>query len=88
MTRHPMRWSSLIFGLAFLSALGQWAVRDQDLMSARDLSLTSSAVLVALGLLGVIATLWKPNRPAVTIPEPVVTTTPEGPEDEEADPQS
>ena len=85
MTRHPIRWSSLIFGLVFLSGLGQWAVRDQDLMSARDLSLTTSAVLVALGLLGVIATLWKPNGPADTTPTPVLT--PEGPEDEEADPQ-
>ncbi|MDX6277003.1 MAG: hypothetical protein QOJ72_1131 [Nocardioidaceae bacterium] len=97
MTRHPIRWSSLIFGLVFLSGLGQWAVRDQDLMSARDLSLTTSAVLVVLGLLGVIATLWKPTRPADTTPEPADTTpdlvltpedhSPKGPEDEEADPQ-
>jgi hypothetical protein len=61
-------------------------------MSARDLSLTTSAVLVALGLLGVIATLWKPTRPADTTPEPVPVSTPEDHspkdiEDEEADPQ-
>jgi hypothetical protein len=90
MTRHPIRWSSLIFGLVFLSWLGQWAVHDQDLMSARNLSLTTSAVLVVLGLLGVTATLWKPTRPADPTPEPVLT--PEdhyakGTEDEEADPQ-
>jgi len=93
MTRHPIRWSSLVFGLAFLSGLGQWAVRDQDLLSARDLSLTTSAVLIVLGLLGVFATLWKPTRPADPAAETtVLTSTPEdhspkGPEDEEIDPQ-
>ena len=88
MTRHPIRWSSLIFGLVFLSGLGQWAVRDQDLMSARDLSLTTSAVLVALGLLGVFATLWKPTRPTDITPAPTPEDhAPKGTEDEEADPQ-
>jgi hypothetical protein len=90
MTRHTIRWSSLIFGLAFLSGLGQWAVRDQDLMSARDLSLTTSAVLVVLGLLGVVATLWKPSRPTAAVSTPVLTPedhSPKGIDDEEADPQ-
>jgi hypothetical protein len=88
MTRHPIRWSSLVFGLVFLSGLGQWAVRKEDLLSSRDLSLTTSAVLIALGLLGVFATLWKPTRPADTASaDPVLTTTPEGPDSEEADPQ-
>jgi hypothetical protein len=88
MTRHPIRWSSLVFGLVFLSGLGQWAVRKEDLLSSRDLSLTTSAVLIVLGLLGVFATLWKPTRPADAAPaDPVLTTTPEGPDNEEADPQ-
>jgi hypothetical protein len=88
MTRHPIRWSSLVFGLVFLSGLGQWAVRKEDLLSSRELSLTTSAVLIGLGLLGVLATLRTPTRSADTVSaDPVLTTTPEGPEDEEADPQ-
>ncbi|MCW2798720.1 MAG: hypothetical protein JWQ70_192 [Aeromicrobium sp.] len=91
MTRHPIRWSSLVFGLVFLSGLGQWAVRKEDLLSSRELSLTTSTVLIVLGLLGVFATLWKPTRPAAPA-DPALTTTPEdhspkGTEDEEADPQ-
>lgn len=85
MTRHPIRWSSFVFGLAFLSGLGQWAVRDQDLLTSRELSLTASAVLIVLGLLGVVATLWKP-RPQPPTAQPT-TTTPEGPQNEEIDSQ-
>jgi len=81
MTRHPFRWSSLVFGLLFLAGVGQWAVWKADWLTPHELSLISSAVLIALGLLGVIATFWKPKQ---------LTTTPrlEGPEDEEIDPQS
>lgn len=93
MTRHPIRWSSLAFGLLFLSGVGQWAVRTEDLLTSRVLSLTTSAVLIVLGLLGVVATLWKPTSSGLTSSartppaHSVPTTTPEGPEDEEIDPQ-
>ena len=92
MTRHSFRWEGLAFGLFFLSAVGNWAVWKQDLMSPRQLGLTASGVLIVLGLLGVAATVWQ-TRPAYrartisahdTTPD---TTTPEGPEDEEALPQ-
>ncbi|GAA3526625.1 hypothetical protein GCM10022234_24840 [Aeromicrobium panaciterrae] len=62
MTRHPFRWSSLAFGLMFLAGVGQWAVWKQDWLTPRELSLASSAVLIGLGLLGVIATFWKPKQ--------------------------
>lgn len=83
MTRHPARWSSLVFGLIFLAGVGQWAVWEQDWLTSRELSLASSGVLIGLGLLGVAATFWKPAQLTTT-------TTPdlEGPENEEADPQS
>lgn len=92
MTRHPIRWSSLVFALVFLSGLGQWAVRKEDLLSSRELSLTTSAALIVLGLLGILATLRKPTRSADTEPTDVLTTTPEdhsskGSDHEEADPQ-
>lgn len=81
MTRHPLRWDNLIFGLLFLLAVGHWAVWKQDLMSARELSLTASGVLIFLGVIGVAATLWGARR----TPPPSMNQ-PEGPEDEEADP--
>jgi len=58
MNRHPLRWESLVFGLFFLAAAGQWAVWKQDLLTPRELSLTASGVLIVLGILGVAATLW------------------------------
>lgn len=91
MTRHSFRWEGLVFGLFFLSAVGNWAVWKQDLLTPRQLGLTASGVLILLGLLGVAATVWQTrpaNRaPAIPVPETTPDTTPEGPEDEEAHPQ-
>ncbi len=85
MTRHAFRWDSLIFGLAFLFIVGHWAVWKQDLLSARELSLTASGVLIVLGVIGVAATLWT-ARPTRTTP-PRYTDIQKGIDDEEADPQ-
>lgn len=95
MTRHSFRWEGLAFGLFFLSAVGNWAVWKQDLLTPRQLGLTASGVLILLGLLGVAATVWQTRTPKaarpVTAPmssdETTPDTTPEGPEDEEAHPQ-
>jgi len=91
MTRHSFRWEGLVSGLFFLSAVGNWAVWKQDLMTPRQLGLTASGVLIVLGLLGVAVTVWQTRSasranaipPHPTTPDP----TPEGPEDEEPHPQ-
>ena len=88
MTRHPFRWSSLAFGLMFLAGVGQWAVWHQDWLSPRELSLTSSGVLIGLGLLGVIATFWKPKQLTTTTPSLDDTSSSESSENEETDPPS
>lgn len=92
MTRHTFRWEGLAFGLFFLSAVGNWAVWKQDLLTPRQLGLTASGVLIVLGLLGVAATVWqtRPARPARATAKTETTTdttTPEGPDDEEAHPK-
>lgn len=101
MTRHSFRWEGLAFGLFFLSAVGNWAVWKQDLLTPRQLGLTASGVLIFLGLLGVAATVWQTRsarRPRTIpvpedaseedIPESTEDITPEGPEDhEEAHPK-
>lgn len=87
MTRHPFRWSSLVFGLFFLAGVGQWAVWKQDWLTPRELSLASSGVLIGLGLLGVVATFWKPKQLTAT-PSLEENSFQERSEDEEADSQS
>ena len=88
MTRHPFRWSSLAFGLMFLAGVGQWAVWKQDWLTPRELSLASSGVLIGLGLLGVIATFWKPKQLTNTTPDLEENSFQESSENEEAHPQS
>jgi uncharacterized membrane protein YqjE len=83
MSRHPLRWDSLVLGLFFLAIVAGWAVWQQDLLSQRELSLAASGVLIVLGVIGVAASLWQ-SRPT---PAPSVTTTTEGDLHEEADPQ-
>ena len=99
MTRHSFRWEGLVFGLFFLSAVGNWAVWKQDLMSPRQFGLTASGVLIALGLLGVAATVWQtrpanrkaaaaaPEATTEATTESTIDLTLEGPEDEEAHPK-
>lgn len=87
MTRHPFRWSSLAFGLMFLAGVGQWAVWKQDWLTPRELSLTSSGVLIGLGLLGVIATFWKP-KPLTATSSLEDNSSERSSEHEETDPQS
>ncbi|MEJ7634215.1 hypothetical protein [Aeromicrobium sp.] len=89
MTRHTFRWEGLAFGLLFLSIVGNWAVWKQDLLTPREFSLTASGVLIVLGLVGVAATVWRtrpPQAKATPVPH-TAATSPEGPEDEEVDPQ-
>lgn len=89
MNRHPLRWENLAFGLLFLAIVGNWAVWKQDLLTARELSLTASGVLIFLGVIGVAATIWqaRPTPVATTTPTTPTTSTTEGAFDEEADPQ-
>jgi hypothetical protein len=82
--RHPFRWSYLLFATLFLAVVAGWAVWREDLLTGRELSLSASGVLIALGLVGIAATLRqaRPGRPTPSHP-PV----PEGdPHDQAADP--
>ena len=88
MTRHPFRWSSFAFGLVFLAGVGQWAVWEQDWLTPRELSVTASGVLIGLGLLGVIATFWKPNQLTNTTPDLEDNSSLERSDHEETDSQS
>jgi uncharacterized membrane protein YqjE len=68
---HPFRWRGLAFGLVFLAVAGSWAVWEQDLLTRQQFSLTTSAVLIALGTVGVVATFWRPRSRST---QPLTTT--------------
>ncbi len=72
MNSHPFRWRGLVFGLPFLAIAGNWAVWKQDLLTQQQFSFTVSAVLIAFGILGVIATFWRPTprTPSDPLPAP------------------
>jgi hypothetical protein len=83
MSKHPLRWSNLAFGLFFLAIVGNWALWERDLLTPREFSLTAAGVLIVVGLIGAAAALW-PSPPTPTSPS---IPTHEGAPHEEADPQ-
>lgn len=88
MTRHPVRWENLAFGLIFLAIVGNWAVWKSDILTPRELGLTAATVLIVLGVLGVALTLLQARPPrTISTTSTTSTTDPEGAEHEEADPQ-
>ncbi|MGA9716510.1 MAG: hypothetical protein WBQ48_11815 [Aeromicrobium sp.] len=72
MTTHAFRWRGLIFGLIFVAIAGGWAAWKQDLLTQQQFSFTVSAVLIVFGILGVIATFWRPapRPPSELLPAP------------------
>jgi hypothetical protein len=77
MNRHPFRWDALAFGLFFLAVLGQWAVWDRDLLGPDELAYVAAAVLIVLGVLGIVGTVIsaRPNRrKAPFTPAPTIAT--------------
>ncbi|MET0449739.1 MAG: hypothetical protein ABW004_15095 [Aeromicrobium sp.] len=88
MTRHPLRWENLAFGLFFLAIVGNWAVWKRDILTPRELGLTAATLLIVLGVLGVALTLWqaRPTRTTTTT-RTTERDDHEGAQHEEADPQ-
>ncbi len=56
MSRHQFRWDAFVFGLFFLAVLGQWAVWKQDWLAPDDLAYVGAAVLILLGVVGILGT--------------------------------
>jgi hypothetical protein len=80
MKRHPFRWDALIFGLFFLAVLGQWAVWEMDLLAPDSLAYLAAAVLIVLGLLGIVGTAISARSDRRTAPfTPDATTSEDEP---------
>lgn len=86
MNHHSFRWPGLAFGLLFLSIAGNWAVWEQDLLTRQQFSYTLSGALIVLGVIGVIATFWRPRTQPAHHDTTTTTTTLEE-NHEEPDPQ-
>ena len=74
MNRHSFRWDAIAFGLFFLAVLGQWAVWEQDLLTPDDLAYVAAAVLIALGVLGIVGTAIGARADRRTAPFPPTRT--------------
>lgn len=57
MNRHPVRWEAVIFGLVFVGVAGMWALWSLGWLTPDDLAYALAAVLIAVGLVGVVASL-------------------------------
>lgn len=57
MTRHPLRWGSLVFGLAFATVVVVWAVAEQGLVTAEAAGAGVAVALIVAGVIGVVATI-------------------------------
>jgi uncharacterized membrane protein YqjE len=82
MNRHPFRWDALVFGLFFLAVLGQWAVWEQNLLDTDALGFITAAVLITLGVVGILATVISTRtkrRIAPFSPTPDRTVDPDDP---------
>jgi len=83
MNRHPFRWEPLVFGLIFLALVGNWAIWKAGLLSADQLVYVAAAGLIALGVVGIMASIATPRH----VPTPHLAPQEASDEPEEADPQ-
>jgi len=88
MNRHQFRWDAFVFGLFFLAVLGQWAVWKKDWLEPDDLAYVAAAVLIVLGVLGIVGTAISARADRRTAPfTPVASTEPEPTEPELSEPE-
>lgn len=59
MNRHAFAWESLAFGALFLAIVGNWVAHKQDAFTLEQLSVAAPVTLIALGILGIIASIWR-----------------------------
>jgi hypothetical protein len=53
----------LVFGLLFLGVAGIWALGTSDVISGERLAVLAPAVLIAAGVIGLVASLASARRP-------------------------
>ncbi|WP_375001968.1 hypothetical protein [Aeromicrobium sp. CTD01-1L150] len=70
MNRHPFRWGSAVFGLAFAAVAAGWTALELDVLDVDTAGVAAAATLIVLGVLGIIGTIVvsrRPQQPAVPV---------------------
>lgn len=62
MKRHPFGFGRFLFGLIFVALAALWLGRDVWNLTAGHVAIAAPATLIALGLVGIIATLRRGNH--------------------------
>ncbi len=68
MNRHPFRWGSAVFGLAFAAVVAAWVVLELELLDVDTAGVAVAATLIVLGVLGIVGTVIASRRPSVPGP--------------------
>ena len=66
MNRHPFGFGRFLFGLIFCATAIMWIGRDHLGVSASQVAIVAPATLIAIGVIGIIATLRKVNHDQAT----------------------
>lgn len=59
MNRHAFAWVSFAFGILFLTIIGSWIAHEQDVFTLGQLSVAAPIALIVLGIIGIIASIWR-----------------------------
>lgn len=59
MNRHSFTWQNLAFGALFLGIVINSVAHKQDAFTLEELSIAVPVTLIALGVIGIIATVWR-----------------------------
>ena len=62
MNRHPFRWGSAVFGLAFAGIVTAWVVLELDLLDVDTAGVVVATTLIVLGVLGIAGTVIATRR--------------------------
>lgn len=62
MTKHSFAWESFAFGAFFLAIVGNWIAHKQDVFTLGQLNVAAPITLIALGIIGITATLWSKKK--------------------------
>lgn len=70
MNRHAFAWESFVFGAFFLAIVGNWIAHKQDIFTLEELSVAAPITLIGLGIIGIIASIWRRNEQDSQAPHP------------------
>ncbi|MEO6471414.1 MAG: hypothetical protein ABIR57_06005 [Aeromicrobium sp.] len=62
MNKHVFAWGSFAFGAFYLAIVGNWIAHKQDVFTLGQLSVAVPIILIVLGIIGIIASIWSKKK--------------------------